>query len=276
MNKIPFFLRLDDIAEPDPRMEQIVEETIKGQVPLLLSVVPATMTLEVVKWLLQKQQAFPNLLEIGQHGYRHINHLKKGQRGEFGKTRSQQLQHRDLKAGKRLMDEAFGKQWSHIFVPPYNCYTRNTVRLLAAFGYRGVSAYHLPAQTPWDLLRALRDTFQYLLGGNVPFHHNLYAMEGRLPCVSPALDATKDYAQKIPLSEKELIRKTERILLAGISVLGIMVHHWVYRTAQEVDSVIKGIGKIISKDVFEPTLPGSLMDRIASGKQGQFQKPGKE
>ena len=69
VRKTPFFLRVDDVTKPDPRLTHIVEGALEWGLPVLVSVIPSHVTQAAVNWLLRKQSAFPKLLEIGQHGY---------------------------------------------------------------------------------------------------------------------------------------------------------------------------------------------------------------
>ena len=205
---------------------------------------------------------FPELLEIGQHGYRHVSYLKGSQHGEFCKTRYANEQESDLKAGKQLMDDAFRETWSRIFIPPFNCFTRCTVRLLVKYRYRGVSAMHLPPQKPIDWMRAWRDLFLYWLGDNVPAYRNMYSIKGVLPCVSAVLDVARSYVPPIPWQEEDLCLRTDELIKAGIPVLGIMVHHWVYKDMAEVETFMNWLTSVKQKDNLMSERVGTIMNQL--------------
>jgi hypothetical protein len=259
---IPFFLRIDDVAEIDARLIRIVDGAMELGVPVLLSVIPSKITKAAANWLLEKHNLFPQLLEIGQHGYRHVSYLKGSQHGEFCKIRHANEQESDLKAGMKLMDDAFGETWSRILIPPFNCFTRRTVHLLEEYRYRGVSSMHLPPQKPIDWARAWRDLFLYWLGGNVPAYRNVYSIKGVLPCVSPVMDVTRDYSPPRPWQEKDLRQQTEELIMMGIPVFGIMIHHWIYKDMAEVEAFIDWLMLVKQKENFVPVRVGTIMDQL--------------
>jgi hypothetical protein len=262
VRKTPFFLRIDDVTESDPRLIHIVDGALEWGLPVLVSIIPSHITKAAVNWLLKKHSAFPQLLEIGQHGYRHINYLKGYPRGEFCKTRRAKEQLADLKAGRRLMDDAFGEAWSRIFIPPFNCFTRLTVRLLAEHHYRGVSAMHLPPQKWIDWVRAWRDLVLYRLGGNVPAYRNVYSIEGILPYVSPIMDVTRDYSPPASWQGKELHSRAKEITMSKIPVFGVMIHYWVYRDIVEVEAFMKWLAWVKRKETLVPVPPSFMMDQL--------------
>jgi hypothetical protein len=262
MSWIPFFLRLDDVEDLDPRLIRIAAMALDLRIPVLVSVIPTKVTKSAVDWLVQTHQAFPQLLEIGQHGYRHKNYLKGIPRGEFCKVRNKKKQLADLKTGRSKMNDAFGDAWSHIFIPPFNYFNRVTVYLLAEMNYRGVSIMHLPPQNVKDWLRAGKEIILYRLGFKLPSFRNIYPVEGILPLVSPALDATKSYSPSIPQSPEKLHYQAKKFITAGIPALGIMVHHWIYRDMEQVDAFIQCLGELTQDDSLIPVPSGSLIDQI--------------
>ena len=44
VRNIPFFLRIDDVKEPDPRLIRIVEGALEWGLPVLVSIIPSHMT----------------------------------------------------------------------------------------------------------------------------------------------------------------------------------------------------------------------------------------
>ncbi|MBN2517138.1 MAG: hypothetical protein JXC33_14030, partial [Deltaproteobacteria bacterium] len=104
MNNIPLFIRVDDVIDLDYRLNRIIDEMMCLQIPVLASVIPSQITSYCAKWLSRKRESFPEMIEIGQHGYRHTNYLRGSLHGEFCRTRNYEKQREDLIAGKNIMD----------------------------------------------------------------------------------------------------------------------------------------------------------------------------
>ncbi len=93
-----------------------------------------------------------NLIEVSQHGYKHVNNAKKGRRrGEF-RDRSYPEQRHDVATGKHILEDAL-KTSIEIFVPPFNGWNSDTGRVLTELGFKILSAdqYYV-----YDTVKALK------------------------------------------------------------------------------------------------------------------------
>lgn len=136
-----FFFRNDDVrGEKDESLVKLIEIFIDQQVPISLAVEPANLSAKVVDWLLFLKNAYPELIEIVQHGYAHKLHYihDKGgkiRKGEFGGNRTYEEQCQDILSGKQLMHEYFGNQWFPLFVFPYSGRNSAAIKALDSNGF---------------------------------------------------------------------------------------------------------------------------------------------
>ena len=70
MQKLIFFRNDDVRGKLDNSLVKITEIFITNQVPICHAVEPANLTHEVINWLLDLKNSYPNLIEIVQHGWR--------------------------------------------------------------------------------------------------------------------------------------------------------------------------------------------------------------
>lgn len=264
MSGVPFFLRLDDIAEMDSRAVHLVEGALSAGLPVLVAVIPAQLTQDTATWLLQLSEKHAPLLDIGQHGFRHEDYLQQhGWHGEFCRLRTRAEQAEDLKMGMAIMDDLLGERWQRIFVPPFNHLTRGTVDLLVGMAYRGLSTIHIPPRRARQHLSATRRDWAYRAGGFLPAHRNGYRVEGRLPCVSPVLDMVADYGSSSPRMPDELDERVEELLSDGIAMLGIMLHHWVYRDVADADVALQWLRRTAERYDLKPVPVSRLLEGIS-------------
>jgi len=133
------FFRDDDAAEDVPPLRHLLSLFQQWRTPLNLAVIPGRLTEAGRELLLQAAQATPDLLELNQHGWQHVNHERLGRKCEFGPSRSLANQLADLAQGQARMNIAFGANWFPAFVPPWNRCTESTARALEQLGFRVLS-----------------------------------------------------------------------------------------------------------------------------------------
>ncbi|MDX2032219.1 MAG: polysaccharide deacetylase family protein [Blastocatellia bacterium] len=132
---IDLFFRDDDADEDEASLWELADLFLRHRLPLNLEVIPGRMEASTVINLLMRVRRSPELLELNQHGWRHINHETTGRKCEFGPSRSPEAQRADIAAGKARMDEAFGSRWHPVFTPPWNRCTDETLRILDQLGF---------------------------------------------------------------------------------------------------------------------------------------------
>ncbi len=128
------FFRLDDVDELTPALRSIVELFAGRKVPLHCAVIPGKATEETARLLLDARARFPGI-EIGQHGFRHIDHGW----GEFGGRRAADAQRADIEKGRARMRELFSEAVAPVFTPPWGKWNRWTPEALARSGFRVLS-----------------------------------------------------------------------------------------------------------------------------------------
>ncbi|MGH9935504.1 MAG: DUF2334 domain-containing protein, partial [Blastocatellia bacterium] len=138
------FFRDDDVDEDEAALRRLLQLFLRRGAPINLGVIPGRLTAAGGELLAQSVRAAPALLELNQHGWRHINHESGRERGsrkcEFGPSRTYAEQLADIAQGQARMTEAFGPYWFPVFIPPGNRCTEDTYRALDQLGFRALSA----------------------------------------------------------------------------------------------------------------------------------------
>lgn len=132
------FFRDDDAGWGDTQLFALLDCFARAAVPLDLAVIPAALSSALARRLLQRMQA-GDPVGVHQHGYAHVNCERAGRKCEFGAARGRIAQHVDLKAGRAIMEVAFGLFADPIFTPPWNRCSADTAACLEALGYRALS-----------------------------------------------------------------------------------------------------------------------------------------
>ncbi len=133
------FLRNDDGDKDDDTLRQLFDITLSNQVPLHLAVIPAGLTPAGLRLLKDMKRAGGDLVELGQHGYQHVNHETEGRKCEFGASRSFAEQFEDIAKGKKILEENLLEQFAPIFTPPWNRCTKVTFKVLDQLGFKILS-----------------------------------------------------------------------------------------------------------------------------------------
>ena len=127
---IQVFFRDDDVDEEEESLRRLLGIFFTRMIPVSLAVIPGRLTDRAIKLLDGYRGDRPDLIELNQHGWRHINHETSGRKSEFGASRDFQAQLDDIMQGKSKMIEAFGSDWFPAFIPPWNRCTEVTYRAL--------------------------------------------------------------------------------------------------------------------------------------------------
>ena len=133
------FFRDDDGGWADERLQALCDLFLELGAPLDIAVIPAAVTANTRKVINRARERRPDLIHVHQHGCRHVNHESTGRKCEFGRSRSQAEQARDIEWGRRRMHSHFGTACTPAFTPPWNRCTATTMSLLESLGYRAVS-----------------------------------------------------------------------------------------------------------------------------------------
>ena len=137
---IEHFIRVDDVDSEESNLERLVSMALKLRVPISLGIIPATLTNGVATFLNSVKRRHPELIELHQHGWAHVNHERDGRKGEFGPARPYDRQREDLRQGRDTLEQLFGDGFFPAFSPPWNVYTADTIRAMTELGFRVLSA----------------------------------------------------------------------------------------------------------------------------------------
>lgn len=132
---ISFFFRNDDVGWEDARLFDLLDVFAQYEVPIDLAVIPRSISRETAARLRKLVAERPKSLSVHQHGFAHLNHEQTGRKCEFGDSRSLELQHADIAAGKELLSDSLGPITDPIFTPPWNRCTAFTAACLQNEGF---------------------------------------------------------------------------------------------------------------------------------------------
>ena len=136
---IDIFFRDDDAGWDDGRLFELLDCFQACEVPIDLAVIPQATTEKLVKALLARWQTKPTMLGLHQHGYSHDNHEAQGRKCEFGESRSEERQYRDLQIGKLHLEQLLGPALGRIFTPPWTRCSQATADSLVKLGFQALS-----------------------------------------------------------------------------------------------------------------------------------------
>ncbi len=141
------FIRNDDVCTLDREFRFFFDTAMERGIPVVHAVIPDRMDQALVRFLCRAKEKTPHLLDIVQHGWRHVNHAVDGRtKYEFGKSRSLTCQRDDIKQGLEKMRTAFGEHFTSAFVPPYHGYDARTVKVLKEESFQVFSAGARPSE----------------------------------------------------------------------------------------------------------------------------------
>ena len=135
------FFRDDDATADRPSLRRLLSIFESRRVPINIAIIPGLLTDDGVQLLRDSHLRHPDLIGLNQHGWRHENHEPNGRRSEFGPSRAADLQRRDIGAGRQRMEEAFGRSFFPVFIPPWNRCAPTTLRALAELEFAAISDF---------------------------------------------------------------------------------------------------------------------------------------
>lgn len=139
---VPIFLRDDDIDDDEETLRELLDISLARGVPVNLEIIPNGLTEAGMRLIADHKRFTPDLVELDQHGWQHVNHEREGRKCEFGPSRSYAQQYDDIAQGKALLETTFAELFTPVFTPPWNRYTADTLRVLHELGFAGFSALY--------------------------------------------------------------------------------------------------------------------------------------
>lgn len=149
------FFRDDDAGWDDDRLYALLDCFRDCHTPIDLAVIPEAPSLSLADSLLERWRRNPILLGLHQHGYSHHNHESQGRKCEFGVSRSEERQFKDLLAGKQQLECLFGSALDSIFTPPWNRCSQATADSLIKLGFQALSRNRGAASLDTGTLREI-------------------------------------------------------------------------------------------------------------------------
>ncbi|MBU4069530.1 MAG: DUF2334 domain-containing protein [Nanoarchaeota archaeon] len=137
--KKQIFFRNDDVWKLDKNLKNLVKIFLSNKIPLHLSVIPGKMTIKCKDFLKQLIKKYPELIEIGQHGFMHKNYSNKKDKFskyEFGEKRTYEEQKKDILEGKKILNSITRID---IFTPPWHGFDNQTLKILMETKYSIIS-----------------------------------------------------------------------------------------------------------------------------------------
>ncbi len=189
------FFRADDIGVPGKQFSQLVDLFKKHKSPLCLAVVPSWLTPTRFATLQALTESNSSQWCWHQHGWLHRNHELEGKKQEFGPGRPATEQIQDLENGRNRLNTLMGDAFTHIFTPPWNRCSIDTLHGLQDLEFKAVSrSINAKPQSP-----------------------------SRLPDLQINIDlhTRKEIAPSISLNN--LLLEIEEGISAGTG--GVMIHH---------------------------------------------------
>ena len=141
-NQLKIVFRYDDFTlRNDLLNENVVRMFHKHHIPLVLGVIPCNNNEDIN---LQPNYSFLSKLKVSvQSGYVEValhglNHTKQAN-GEFGALTIEE-QYRRMSKGKNILDSIFESKITTTFIPPWNAYDSNTLKVMQKLGFNSISS----------------------------------------------------------------------------------------------------------------------------------------
>ena len=137
--QLDLFVRDDDADVDEETLRHLLDITYSRCAPLNVAIIPGRLT-DAGTLLLDHYKRFcPTLLELHQHGWRHVNHEAEGRKCEFGISRSFEQQFEDIASGRAKLEACFEERFFPAFTPPWNRCAETTYQVLDALDFRVLS-----------------------------------------------------------------------------------------------------------------------------------------
>jgi peptidoglycan/xylan/chitin deacetylase (PgdA/CDA1 family) len=131
-----FWWRDDDAAAPTPALDRLLGLSAGAKASLGLAVVPKWLTPELAPRLKDQDGVV-----VLQHGYAHVNHAQGRGASEIGLDRPIAEVLDELRAGREILERAFGPRFLPVIAAPWNRVARELLPSLRQAGFIGVSAF---------------------------------------------------------------------------------------------------------------------------------------
>ena len=224
---VRYFIRDDDVGELTEALKTFVTAFLSRGMPVSYQIIPARLSADCARYLLDLERDHPTLIEFGQHGLHHAMMLRgKRLKREFGPERSLEDQSADIREGLELLRQRLGAEREiSLFTPPQHKFDRNTVTAAARAGHRVFSAAYYPTphhQLAYALGRGLR--LSSLAHHGISYHGGL---RPEAPMREISIAVAVDDGRRIRCPADRLATAMAAAA-ARSDLVGLMFHHAVY------------------------------------------------
>ncbi len=211
-NRIPpyIFLRDDDVWSDDDIFLELLSFLKELSVPVIYGVIPARLEPQMVAVLSRAKRENPDLLDIAQHGFQHVNYANDGaSKYEFGAGRNYDEQYQDMQEGQKLLQGAFGSLLTPAFIPPYHGFDGVTLDIVDKLGFQVFSA-----------------------GKKVGFLREfIFDLPARV-----ALNEYRSNGVPMVFDSRQMLLRLRRELLVG-GIIGLVYHHRAIRHVSDMKAL---------------------------------------
>lgn len=216
--KVATFFRNDDVGELSDNLIRLTELFVSHRLPVCHQVVPVRLTAKTIEYF--KTERIGDYVEIGQHGYAHIDYIENGEHsGEFGSNRSYETKLSEIIKGRKILEDDFGTQFAPVFTPPWNAMDDGTIQILIDNGYKAYSSQ-------WSLCkRSFQGKILYIIYN---FYHKYKLKRDKnkkgILDLSVCIDFVKNWNTKKHKTLDEMI-SDYNLAKKLYKNIGIMIHH---------------------------------------------------
>lgn len=134
-------IRIDDIGEEKAHARELISSLVNRAISVNLQVIPSQLNSDSAAWVNSLGLVYPGLVEVNQHGWRHVNHETGGNKQEFGPSRSFRQKLDDIREGWEAITEHLTVDRFQLFSPPWNRVDGEGLTACQQLGFRAISTF---------------------------------------------------------------------------------------------------------------------------------------
>lgn len=258
-----FFIRDDDVGELTPELVAFMDVFAARKMPVSYQIIPSLLTAECASDLRERKQAAPALFEFSQHGLTH--EMTVGGRTvyyEFGPERGYAEQLSIIREGQELLRAKLGDDFSQeVFTPPQHKYDLATLRALRSSGVKVLSASCYMGRKHRAVYAVGRALSWTRLGrSGISYHGRVRRDE---PLLELSISVPADNGSSRMATPDQVMAEIEKARRHA-SVVGLMFHHAVYRTADDLRFLSELAGRLMQMPKAEFLSIGEIASRSAN------------
>lgn len=231
-------------------------------IPVNYFIIPESFEEESSIWLRTLERSYPELVQLDQHGYMHIDFDENDSECyEFGRCRNYSQQYEDILRGKERLQDVLGDSYSPlVFTPPGYKFDENTLLALENLNFSIISTYN-GAGLKSNLISFIGRIFKkiYFLGYKISYQ-NRKLSDYNITDLSTCLIVDYDSSGEVIKSKERLIKEFNRCRKIHDS-FGIALNERLYQDKEKM-AILKEFILDLKKD---PSIHFGTIENIASG-----------